>query len=455
MTHDFFTEGIMKRILTIAGSDSGGGAGIQADLKAIAALGGYGMSVITALTAQNTAGVQGVYPVPEEFVELQFDSVASDIGVDAAKTGMLAASGVIRTAARKIRQYGIELLVVDPVMVAKGGARLIEEDAIEALVRELIPIAFMVTPNIPEAEVLSGLRISSPREMKTAAAAIQKMGARHVVVKGGHLEGGALDVLYDGERFREFAAERIETRDTHGTGCTFSAALAFFLADGLRAEDAVARAKTFITTAIRNSIRVGSGHGPTNPLAALIRKAEGHDCIRALSSAVERLKSEHCGRIIPEVQSNLGYALPGATIPSEVAAVPGRIIRMGADVFTFREPAFGASSHIARIILTVMRFRPEYRAAMNIRFSEEIIAACRDLGLDTDSFSRADEPEEVKRREGSSLEWGTDYVLARRGSIPDVIFDRGDVGKEPMVRVLGRDPEEVVAKIIKIAGRLA
>jgi len=444
----------MKRVLTIAGSDSGGGAGIQADLKTIAALGGYGMSVITALTAQNTAGVQGVYPIPEEFVERQFDSVASDIGVDAAKTGMLAASGVIRTVARKIRQYGIGLLVVDPVMVAKGGARLIEEEAKEALVRDLLPLAFVVTPNIPEAEVLSGLRISSPREMKLAAEAIHEMGARHVVVKGGHLAGAALDILYDGIRFREFSADRINTRDTHGTGCTFSAALAFFLADGLPVEEAVAGTKEFITTAIRNSIRIGSGHGPTNPLAGLFRDRERYDCIRALAGAVERLKSGRCGNIIPEVQSNLGYALPGAAGPSEVAAVPGRIIRMGEGVFTLRDPAFGASSHIARIVLTVMRRHPEYRAAMNIRFSEKIVEVCRDLGFATDSFDRTDEPEEIKRREGSSLEWGTDLVLSRRDAVPDVIFDRGDMGKEPMVRVLGRNPGEVVDKVIKIAGRL-
>ena len=198
------------RVLTIAGSDSGGGAGIQADLKTITVLGGFGMSVITALTAQNTLGVHGIHDVPPEFVAAQFDAVAADIGIDAAKTGMLASSEVIRAVAGKIRQYGIEKLVVDPVMVAKGGAPLIREEAKKTLIAELIPLAFVLTPNIPEAEVLSGIRITTLADMKEAARIIHRMGARHVVVKGGHLSGDAVDLLYDGCEFREFrlAADR-------------------------------------------------------------------------------------------------------------------------------------------------------------------------------------------------------------------------------------------------------
>ncbi|MDD5475607.1 MAG: bifunctional hydroxymethylpyrimidine kinase/phosphomethylpyrimidine kinase, partial [Syntrophales bacterium] len=209
----------MARILTIAGSDSGGGAGIQADLKTITALGGFGMSVITALTAQNTLGVQGIHEVPMEFVEMQFDSVASDIGVDAAKTGMLAGAEVVNLVARKVVEYSITNLVVDPVMIAKGGARLIHDEAKGALMEALIPLARVVTPNIPEAEVLSGITIRNVDDMKKAATAIGRLGARSVLVKGGHMEGPALDVLYDGGKVHEFSAERIDTKNTHGTGC--------------------------------------------------------------------------------------------------------------------------------------------------------------------------------------------------------------------------------------------
>ena len=256
-----------KRVLTIAGSDSGGGAGIQADLKTITALGGFGMSVVTALTAQNTLGVHGIHDVPPDFVAMQFDAVASDIGVDAAKTGMLSSPEILRVVAVKIRQYAIDKLVVDPVMVAKGGAKLIRDDAREMLIELLIPLALVVTPNIPEAEALTGLSISGPESMREAAVRILALGARHVVVKGGHLDGDAIDILYDGRRFHEFSGRRIQTRDTHGTGCTFSAALATGLAKGLEVAEAVAEAKRYVAEAIRHAFRIGGGHGPTNHLA--------------------------------------------------------------------------------------------------------------------------------------------------------------------------------------------
>jgi hydroxymethylpyrimidine/phosphomethylpyrimidine kinase len=264
----------VKRVLTIAGSDSGGGAGIQADLKTITALGCFGMSVITALTAQNTLGVTGIHEVPADFVALQFDAVASDIGIDAAKTGMLASADILLVVAGKVRQYGIEKLVVDPVMVAKGGASLIREDAREALIRELIPLACVVTPNIPEAEVLSGLSIVAEQDMKAAAAVIHELGARHVVVKGGHLSGTATDIFFDGRRFYSFSTERIATKDTHGTGCTFSAAIAAGLADGMSVYEAVGAAKTYIQEAIRNAWRIGGGHGPTNHFAPVFLDIE-------------------------------------------------------------------------------------------------------------------------------------------------------------------------------------
>ena len=268
------------RVLTIAGSDSGGGAGIQADLKTITVLGGFGMSVITALTAQNTLGVQGIHDVPPPFVALQFDAVATDIGIDAAKTGMLATSEIIRVVAGKIRQYGIVKLVVDPVMVAKGGMSLIREEAKKTLITELIPLAFVLTPNIPEAEVLSGIGIGTLDDMKAAARIIRKMGARHVVVKGGHLAGDAVDLLYDGKDFQEFRSPRIATEDTHGTGCTYSAAIATELAFGKDVAEAVTEAKRYITAAVRHAWRVGGGHGPTNHLAPLFASEKGMAIMR-------------------------------------------------------------------------------------------------------------------------------------------------------------------------------
>lgn len=257
------------RVLTIAGSDSGGGAGIQADLKTITVCGGFGMSVVTALTAQNTLGVHGIHDVPPAFVAAQFDAVATDIGIDAAKTGMLSTSEILGVVAEKIRQYAIEKLVVDPVMVAKGGTMLIREEAIRTLIAELVPLAFVVTPNIPEAEAMSGIRIADLSGMKRAARIIREMGAKHVVVKGGHLSGDATDLLYDGHEFTALASPRIATTDTHGTGCTYSAAIATFLGRGMDVPGAVREAKRYITEAIRKAWRLGGGHGPTNHLAPL------------------------------------------------------------------------------------------------------------------------------------------------------------------------------------------
>jgi hydroxymethylpyrimidine/phosphomethylpyrimidine kinase len=268
------------RVLTIAGSDSGGGAGIQADLKTITVLGGFGMSVITALTAQNTLGVHGILDVPPAFVAAQFDAVATDIGIDAAKTGMLATSEVLRVVAGKIRQYGIETLVVDPVMVAKGGMSLIREDAKKTMITELIPLAFVLTPNIPEAEVLSGIGIATLADMKEAARIIRNLGARYVVVKGGHLAGDPMDLLYDGREFRTFSAPRIATADTHGTGCTYSAAIATCLGRGMDVVGAIAEAKRYITEAVRYAWRVGGGHGPTNHLAPLFNPVAGGEAGR-------------------------------------------------------------------------------------------------------------------------------------------------------------------------------
>jgi hydroxymethylpyrimidine kinase / phosphomethylpyrimidine kinase / thiamine-phosphate diphosphorylase len=442
----------MKRILTIAGSDSGGGAGIQADLKAITLLGGYGMSVLTALTAQNTLGVQAIYEVSVPFVEKQIDSVLSDIGADAIKTGMLANAEIVEVVAKKMKQYQVEKVVVDPVMVAKNGDSLLRKDAQEALIKRLIPLSMVVTPNLMEASVLTGLKVRSIEEMKKAAHRIYQLGSKHVVVKGGHLKGKAIDLLYDGEKYEEIEGPRIETKNTHGTGCTFASAIATFLARGDTVSEAVKKAKIFITMAIQSSLALGKGVGPTNPSAYVLREMERYRVIQGLKQAVDVLKEEKVGYLIPEVSSNLGYALPNAEGVEDIAAFPGRIIRFEDSVATLSDPEFGASQHIANIILTVMKFDPEYCSAMNIRYSKESVARLRGKGFLVGHFDRRFEPKRVKQREGSSLEWGVGEVLRKLRRVPDFIYDQGDVGKEPMIRVLGRNPLDIVHKILKAYG---
>lgn len=257
--------------MTIAGSDSGGGAGIQADLKTFSALGVYGMSAVTALTAQNTVTVRSVFEVDPDFVSAQIHAVVTDIGVDAVKTGMLFSADIISRVARDAHDLGLDRLVVDPVMVAKSGDPLLLPDAVETLTGALFPLALVVTPNLQEAAALVRGEVRSVEDMREAALLIRKLGPRWVVIKGGHLQGTPMDLLYDGTRFREFTNVRHETPHTHGTGCTFASAIAAGLARNLSVEDAVARAKSYVTGAIREGLPLGRGHGPVHHFHELYR----------------------------------------------------------------------------------------------------------------------------------------------------------------------------------------
>ena len=250
--------------MTIAGSDSGGGAGIQADLKTFSALGVYGASTLTAITAQNTVAVTAVHELPTDLIAAQIEAVVSDIGVDAVKTGMLSGSAIVEVVSREIRRHRIKNLVVDPVMVAKSGDSLLRQEAVESVRTSLVPLAALVTPNIPEAETLTGLQIETDSDIQAAARQILQMGARAVVVKGGHRAGPATDLFYDGNQFQEFTSERFDTVNTHGTGCTFAAAAAAGLAQGKSVLEAVAQAKEYLTGAIRHSYPLGQGHGPVH-----------------------------------------------------------------------------------------------------------------------------------------------------------------------------------------------
>ena len=261
----------IPRALTIAGSDSGGGAGIQADLKTFMAFGVYGMTVVTAVTAQNTLGVQSAMELPLDLIEAQLRSVTSDIGVDAVKTGMLSSAPVVERVCDLARELELPNLVVDPVMIAKGGHPLLTEDAWALLRDRLLPLALVVTPNVPEAEALTGRTVETLDDARSAAKDLRASGCAWVVVKGGHLADGseAVDVVYDGREFHELRTRRYETRNTHGTGCTFSAAIAAGLAKGAPVLDAIRQAKLYVAQAIACSFDLGSGHGPTNHLAGV------------------------------------------------------------------------------------------------------------------------------------------------------------------------------------------
>lgn len=254
----------LKTALTVAGSDCSGGAGIQADLKTFSANGVFGMSVITSVVAENTSRVISVQNISPEIITDQIDAVFEDIEVNAVKVGMLSDSVRIDTVAAALKKYEVKYAVIDPVMIAKGGHALMQENALSALVNKIIPLAYVLTPNIPEAQTITGIEISTVDDMKKAAEKIYSMGAKNVLVKGGHLSGEAIDLLFDGKDFEFYSRERINTKNTHGTGCTYSSAIAANLAKDIPIKSAVENAKDYVTNAIRYSLEIGKGHGPTN-----------------------------------------------------------------------------------------------------------------------------------------------------------------------------------------------
>lgn len=262
---------MMKKVLTIAGSDCSGGAGIQADLKTFSAHGVFGMSVIVSVVAENTSRVIDIQDITPEMIEKQIDAVFEDIEVDAVKVGMLSTPECMRAVAGKLRQYKPEHVVIDPVMYAKNGCPLMDPSAVDALIETILPLADLLTPNIPEAERITGLEIRSVTDMEAAARKIHDMGSKTVVVKGGHAIGNALDVLFDGKQMHYFETERITTKNTHGTGCTFSSAIASQLALGMDICKAVEKAKAYVTTAIAHSLAIGKGCGPTHHFYELYR----------------------------------------------------------------------------------------------------------------------------------------------------------------------------------------
>lgn len=254
----------IRHCLTIAGSDCSGGAGIQADIKTFSALGCYGMSVITAVVAENTARVLSSVAVPQRSISDQLEAVFSDIRADGVKIGMLPNRGAALAVAEALRKYSPQIAVCDPVMIATAGAELMDGSALSVLVSDILPLCTLLTPNIPEAETLTGMEIRSPDDMKRAAEKIHGMGARYVLVKGGHLDGAAEDILYDGKDFSLYSHERIDTNTTHGTGCTLSSAITAYMARGSSVYDAVREAKSYLTGAIAHGLDIGQGHGPAN-----------------------------------------------------------------------------------------------------------------------------------------------------------------------------------------------
>ncbi|MFU8767467.1 MAG: bifunctional hydroxymethylpyrimidine kinase/phosphomethylpyrimidine kinase [Candidatus Methanoperedens sp.] len=435
----------MATVLTIAGVDSGGGAGISADLKTFAALGVHGTSVVTSVTAQNTKGVLDSYDIPAAFIEKQFDAVVSDIRIDCAKTGMLSSPEIVRTVAKLVRKNKLPL-VIDPVMTAEAGGKLLRDEAVSVLIVELLPLATVITPNVFEASVLSGIEIKAMKDAEKAAVKIYELGAGAVIVTGGHLAG--TDILYNGKT-TYVEGKLVEGGGTHGSGCTHSAAITAGLAKGYGLVDAAILAKRFVGNAIRNGVRIGGGVAPVNPVGKVFAESDRYRVLVDVEEAVELVAKNMDSGLVAEVGCNIAMGIEGAKSETDVAAVSGRIVRLNDAAHPVGCVSFGASSHIARIVLTAMHYDSSMRAAMNIKYSQEALFSCSQLGFSVSSFRRQDEPGGI-----STMEWGIADTIKREGRVPDVIYDKGGVGKEAMIRLLGREAMEVAERAVRIGAMM-
>ena len=432
---------IMVVALSIAGSDPIGGAGIQADLKAFASLGVHGTTVITAITSQNTQHVIDVLPVPQEHVLSQLDAVLDDAKVAAAKTGMLYSPGIAKTVAKRFKSIDFPL-VVDPVLVAGVGDPLSSGDLVAVLRKELMPIASLVTPNRNEAEELAGIKIRSIPDARKACKRISDLGAGAVLLKGGHFEGPDVrDLLFIDGEFTEVHGPRVDIK-SHGAGCHLAAYITAHLAKGVGLQEAVVLARGNINDAMSMSYSVGKGLKIVHSLATMERDLLRYPVLVALDEAVTVLEGMLTREWIPEVGINFAYALPRARYYEDICAIKGRIVGVGNQARHVGCLGFGASRHVARIVLAAMHYDPEMRSALNLKYGEDNLSKLKAAGLEIASFERENEPGGVR-----TMEWGTASAIKNAGKVPDVIFDRGGRGKEPMIRVLGRDPFDVLEKI--------
>jgi hydroxymethylpyrimidine kinase / phosphomethylpyrimidine kinase / thiamine-phosphate diphosphorylase len=435
---------------SIAGSDSGAGAGIQADLKTFSALGVYACTAITAITAQNTHEVVGIFEIETEIIKKQINSVMVDIPPDAIKIGMVYSKEVIQ-AVSKLIPISKSPIILDPILAAGSGAKLLLDNALEHFIADLIPISTLITPNLMEAEKLTNVKIKSETEAIEAARQIKKFGAENVIIKGGHFHNKFVtDFLLDsGGRLVKFTNPRLEIKETHGSGCNFSAAAAAFLARGFSVEDACSLANQYIHNAINNVLKLGRGLLVTNPISGLYQNANRYSILRQLQVTIHKIQDlNNLGKLIPETQSNLVFALPDAKTILDVAGVKGRIIKINNSARPASDIEFGASKHVASAVLSFMTVDRSIRSGMNIKYDKKILLLCRSL-FPISYYDRRMEPRNIKKKEGMTIFWGIRRALAKNPKA-QIIWHRGDIGKEPMIVIFGKDPADVYNKAKKI-----
>jgi hydroxymethylpyrimidine kinase/phosphomethylpyrimidine kinase len=439
----------VKIALSIAGSDSGAGAGIQADLKTFSALGVYGCTAITAITAQNTKHVADIFEISPSVVKQQIRSVMMDMRPNAIKIGMVYSTPIIDAIDRSLKKTTSKIpIVLDPILAAGTGAKLLRAEAYESFVSKLIPLSTLITPNRMEAEKLADIVIKTENDAIEAARKINKLGAENVIVKGGHFGSTHVTdlLLYSKGNIMKFTNPRLKIKEIHGSGCNFSSAVTAYLAKGMTLAEACKMANEYVHTAIRNAVEIGRGLPVTNPFSVIYRDVNRYHTLAELQHAAEQVSMlDGFYKLIPETQTNFAYALLNAVDVSDVAAVRGRIIKIENTAAPASYIKFGASSHVASAVIAYMSVNPDFRSAINIRFDERIVDVCKSL-FSVASYDRTKEPKKIKRKEGSTVAWGILAALSKN-PLADVIYHTGDIGKEPMISLFGRNPTEVVNKI--------
>lgn len=438
--------------LTIAGSDSSSAAGIQGDLRTFSALGVYACTVIAAITVQNTREIISVTPVEDDLVSHQISCVISDIPPSAVKIGVIHNVPAIKAAANALSSIKCPI-VLDPVMYATNKAALLEDDAHRYLLSAFAPNLHVITPNIPEAEKLSGKRIVRKADFLEVAKKFQKMGVKNIIITGGHGPGKMISDYLLPEDGNEvwISRSRIPIKDLHGSGCNFSAALAAFIARGFSLRDAFELANEFMHKVIQDACYIGRGLPVTDPIFPVYNDASRFKVLQRIQEVLDHLESiENLGRLIPETQSNIVFALEGAKRIDDVAGVKGRIVRIGDRAKPSMHAQFGSSYHTANAILAYHALNPKVRSAMNIRFDRRIKTICSSR-FKISHYQRNREPKQIKAQDGRSIFWGITEALRKKPGA-EIIYHTGDIGKEAMTMIFGHEPFDVINKLKIILG---
>ena len=429
-------------LLSIGGSDPSSGAGIQSDIKTFDSLNAHGLTVITAITGQNTSSFGMIEPVSQKILKNQLDSVISDFKIDGIKIGMVYNSEIIKTIYKELRNIKIPI-ILDPIIKSTTGGLLIEKTAIKDFKKFLISLATVITPNKFEAEYLSEIKIDSKKSLQKAAKKIQDMGAKNIVITGLETNGKMLDFILERKSQYTVSGKKIP-KINHGSGCNYSSSLLFSLVNGTSLKEAVKFSKQFTYDSIKNAKNIGYGIDITQIKNKDIIHTE---LTHAINKFVE-IKNIYKG--IPECQTNFVFSKKNPKSIKDILGISGRIVKTGNTVTVAGDLSYGGSKHVATALTTMNKKFPDVRSAINLKYNKETISKLRKERLHISSYDRNAEPKNVKTKEGSSIEWGIKYAIKNSEEPPDVIYHKGDFGKEPMIIIFAKTPALIIEKISKL-----